>query len=200
MPSLQGDVKVPLLGNVPKKGVMIGVLGGAGILAYVYYKKKTAAAAMTSAAATGYGYGASAYGYGEGTPGYYGYGSDFQSYPGAGAEAYGYGAYGYGMYNPVTGQYYGPGPGPITSPPSSPPSWWTNPPPWWPKPNKKPPHHKPHHHKPGTSVITSQGNMDLYRIARLEGISEAELLKLNPHLKRYQGTGKHIPRGIKVRV
>ena len=188
MPSLQGDVNVPLLGGIPKKGLLIGGIAGLGVVGYILYRRHQTATALGTAA-TGYGYGASAYGYGTNNPGYYGYGSDFQSYPEG--EAYGYGAYGYGMYNPYTGQYYGSGPGgPLDS--GQPPSWWTTPPSWF--------QSKPRSPKPGTSSITSQGNMDLNRIARLEGISLAKLLRLNPHLKRYEGTGKHIPRGTKIKV
>src|SRR5215469_11724329 len=108
------DVKLPLIGNVPRNGVIIGGVAGAGVLGYIWWKKKTASAAATNT----YGYGgAYAYGYGTQVPnGYYGYG---YSYGGMGAgitpapvgSEYGYGAYGYGYYNPYTGQYLGGGTG-----------------------------------------------------------------------------------------
>lgn len=179
------DVKVPLLGTIPKKGIILGVGGGALVVGYILYRRHQENAAA-SASASGYGYGSTAYGYGTGSSGYYGYGSEFQAYPSG--DAYGYGAYGYGMYNPVTGQYYGPGSPPIVSPPPVIPPTTT--------PQTQPSKNK----KPGTSIVTAQGSMDLYRIARMEGISLGRLLQLNPHLKRYEGTHKHIPRGVKVRV
>jgi hypothetical protein len=41
---------------------------------------------------------------------------------------------------------------------------------------------------------------DLYYIAKKLGISEAELIKLNPSLKKYEGTGKAVPSGTKIKV
>lgn len=178
------DVHVPLLGNIPRKGLIFGVGGGALVVGYLLYKKHQESAAA-GASATGYGYGASSYGYGTGVPGYYGYGTGTQA-----EFAYGYGGVsgapvpvggGGGIPIPVGGNPVGYGYG-ISVPPLQP----------TPTPTKST--------KPGTSVITAQGNMDLYRIARLEGISLGKLLRLNPHLKKYEGTGKHIPKGIKVRV
>lgn len=173
------DVHVPLLGNIPKKGLVIGVGGGVLVVGYLLYRKHAETTAAGADTATGYGYGASAYGYGTGMPGYYGYGSALGPSP----YAYGYGGYGYGGFGGSSGAYgYG----------SPPPTWYTTPPPWLTKP--------PKNTKPGTSVVTAQGNMDLYRLARLEGISLGKLLRLNPHLKKYEGTGKHIPKGIKVKI
>jgi len=57
MPS---SVNLPLIGNVPKPALIIGGIGGAGVLGYIWYKHKIAAAAPSDA----YGYGASAYGTG----------------------------------------------------------------------------------------------------------------------------------------
>jgi hypothetical protein len=104
------DVKVPLIGNVPRTAVIMGAGAGVVVIGYLYYRHKQTA--VTAA----YGYGGSTAGYGQGygTTGYYGYGfnygtaggSGYTPYP-VGAE-YGYGAYGYGYYNPYTGQWIGP--------------------------------------------------------------------------------------------
>lgn len=118
-------VKVPVLGNVAKGNLTIGLLAGGGAAAYAWYKheksKKLAAAsaktASTANASAPYGYGAAgygAYGYGYGAnPSYGGYGyagySEITPYPQG--QEYGYGAYGYGNYNPYTGQYLGGGTG-----------------------------------------------------------------------------------------
>lgn len=190
MPSLEGSVNVPLLGSVPKKGLVLGLGAGGLVVGYILWQRHQANAAATGSA-TGYGYGASAYGYGEGTPGYYGYGSEFQGYPSG--ETYGYGAFGYGMYNPVTGQYYGPGGGTAATTPQL---TWPSEPSWVKQFLKK----TSGTGKAGTSTVTAQGNMDLNRIARMEGISLNKLLRLNPHLKHYEGTGKHIPKGTRVKV
>jgi len=169
MPKLQGDVKVPLIGNIPKRGLVIGVLAGGGVLAYVLYRRHQAnQAAMT---ADGYGYGYGSYGYAESQPGYYGYGYGYGS---AGGTGYGYGGFGGG---------------------SSPPPWWDVAPAWWQIPGKT-----SGTGKAGVSVITAMGNMDLNKIARMERISLAKLIRLNPQLKRYEGTGKHIPRGTRIKV
>lgn len=179
------DVNVPLLGSIPRKGIIIGVGGGALVVTYLLYKRHQETAAATastgdSASASGYGYGTTAYGYGSGVPGYYGYGAN----PGGG--------YGYGGFA-GSGGGYGYGSAGYGTQPSTAPPWWDNPPPWLHIPKTRSP-------KPGTSVITAQGNMDLYRLARLEGISLKKLLELNPHLKSYEGTGKHVKKGTKVKV
>lgn len=110
MPS---TIHVPLLGNVPKGAAIAGVGAAVVVTGYLIYKHNKDAVLPTA-----YGYGSSAYGYGSAAygaygyaggyagSGYYGYGSEFQSYPFG--EEYGYGAYGYGYYNPYTGQYIGP--------------------------------------------------------------------------------------------
>jgi hypothetical protein len=81
------DVKVPLLGNVPKGALFAGGLAVVGVGGYLWYKhQKNQAIAETPGAA---GYGAAAYGYGAAA---YGYAMS--------AFGYGYGPYGYGF-----GQY-----------------------------------------------------------------------------------------------
>lgn len=116
MPS---DVKVPVLGNVPKPVLIIGGISAVGVVGYLILRRSKSA--VTGAA----GYGAAAYGYAAasayGYSGYYGYGS--YGYGGGGAgitpspqgSEYGYGAYGYGYYNPYTGQYLGGGTGTTTT-------------------------------------------------------------------------------------
>ena len=107
------DVKVPLLGKVPKGAVIAGGLAAVAVGGYVWirHQKGTQAGAGDASA---YGYGAAAYGYGEDM--YGSFGSDSVTpYP-MGNE-YGYGAFGYGQYNPYTGQYLGPPiPPPVTGP------------------------------------------------------------------------------------
>jgi hypothetical protein len=115
MPS---DVKVPLLGNVPKPVLIIGGISAVGVVGYIILRrsKQAVTGAAGYGAAAGYGYGATAYGYGVAND-YYGYGA--YGYGGGGAgivpaptgSEYGYGAYGYGYYNPYTGQYLGGGTG-----------------------------------------------------------------------------------------
>lgn len=39
---------------------------------------------------------------------------------------------------------------------------------------------------------------DLYNIAKALGMTEAQFLKLNPSLKKYEGTGKGVPTGTKI--
>jgi hypothetical protein len=104
--------KVPLLGEVPKGGLLAGGLSVVAVGGYLWYKHQKNAAVPSSASyAYGYGSGEAAgyYGYGQ-----YGYGDSMGSglvnpYP-TGSE-YGYGAYGYGYYNPYTGSYLGGGTG-----------------------------------------------------------------------------------------
>lgn len=134
------DVHLPAVGNVPKKGIIIGVVGGGAVLAYTLYRHKSAAAAGMPAAGGAGVYGYSSYGYG-GSSGYdpyagssYGYGGGSSAsgsvtpYP-AGSE-YGYGQYGYGYYNPYTGTYEGTQPpggvsggGVASTPPATNPAW-----------------------------------------------------------------------------
>lgn len=178
MPNASGTVNVPLLGALPKRGVIIGVAGGGLVVGYILWKRHQANAAATGSA-TGYGYGATAYGYGTGAPGYYGYGSF--NYGNYGGYGYGNGGGGYG--------YGGFGGG------STPPPWWDVAPSWWKPPPTPGPKPKPKYH-----TITAQGNMDINRIARLEGISVDLLLRLNPHLAHLRGTGKHVPKGTRVKV
>jgi hypothetical protein len=97
------DVKVPVLGNVPKKGLVVGVLGAAVVGGYLVLRHKSSAAAAPAATSDGAG---GAYGYGS-----YGYGDGANITPYPFGEQYGYGAYGYGDYNPYTGQYLGGGTG-----------------------------------------------------------------------------------------
>lgn len=85
---MAADVKVPVLGNVPKPVLMGGGIAAIVAAVYVMIKKKNAAAAA-AAASSGSAYGYAAYGYGyPGTqlvPPEYGYGG-----------GYGYGQYGTG--------------------------------------------------------------------------------------------------------
>jgi hypothetical protein len=106
--------KIPLLGEVPKGGLVAGGLAAVGVGGYLWWKHQQNASAP--AAGGEYGYGAYGYGSGESAQGYYGYGSGgsmgsglVNPYP-QGSE-YGYGAFGYGYYNPYTGQYLGGGTG-----------------------------------------------------------------------------------------
>lgn len=85
MPS---DVKVPLIGKMPKGAALAGglaVVAVGGYLIYKHYTKKTTTAASASGYGYGYGYGTQAFGYGYGTQGTYGFGGGGQ-YP-----YYGYG-------------------------------------------------------------------------------------------------------------
>ena len=84
-------VKVPLIGKrIPRKGVIFGVIGGGGVLAYIYIKRKTTGVNPASSSfGYGYGYGTGSYGYGGmSAPGYYGYGFGYGMGSGFG---YGYG-------------------------------------------------------------------------------------------------------------
>lgn len=188
MPNMSGSVKVPVLGNVPKPALIIGLGGGALVTGYLLWKRKQAAAAPTGGA---YGYGASAYGYGSG---FYGYGTEF-AYGGStgggitpypiGSE-YGYGSFGYGYYNPYTGQYLG---GSSSTPPGPTPT---------PTPTPVP---VPSPHPGGnTHTVTANGKTDLYFTAKHNGITEGKLVRLNPHLSYLVGSKKPIPRGTRVKV
>lgn len=104
-------VKLPLLGSVNKKMLLVGVGAAVVVGGYVIYRHN-----KNTAVAAAYGYGnATAYGYNAGLPynTFYGYGANYAPagvtpYPVG--EEYGYGAYGYGYYNPYTGQWMGGGP------------------------------------------------------------------------------------------
>lgn len=106
------STKVPLLGNVNKKALLVGLGAAVVVGGYVIYRHN-----KNTAVAAAYGYGnATAYGYNAGLPynTFYGYGTNYAPdgvapYPVG--EEYGYGAYGYGYYNPYTGQYLGGGTG-----------------------------------------------------------------------------------------
>lgn len=95
------DVHVPGLGNVPRGGLIAGIVIGIGGGLYIYIKHKENASTATATPATGtsaYGYGGN-YGYGG-----YGYNSPAFNEPYISGE-YGYGgAYGYGI-----GEGYGVG-------------------------------------------------------------------------------------------
>lgn|SRR6185437_8744234 len=55
----------------------------------------------------------------------------------------------------------------------------------------------------GTKTISVGGphaTKDLYYLAKQYGISEAQLLKLNPQLKKYEGSKKPIPVKTKIKV
>lgn len=104
------DVKVPLLGNVPRSALIMGAGAAVVVTGYLIYRHKqdTVAAAYGYGAAPSYG-GSAFYGYGFNYGDYSGASSDgggITPYP-TGAE-YGYGSYGYGYYNPYTGQWIGP--------------------------------------------------------------------------------------------
>ena len=189
MPSI---VKVPVLGNVPKPALIMGLGAGGLVAAYLIWKHKKNAAAP---AGSTYGYGAASYGY---SSGYYGYGSEFayggslgsgfSPYPVA--SEYGYGAFGYGYYNPYTGQWLGPG-------------------------QQQPPASGGGSSTGGTGggtggggtgsgggthTVTANGKLDLYFTAKQNGITEGKLVRLNPKLSYLVGSKKPIPRGTKVKV
>lgn len=44
------------------------------------------------------------------------------------------------------------------------------------------------------------GTRDLYQIAKAYGLTEAQLIQLNPQLKKYEGTKKPIPKRQKITV
>ena len=87
------DVKVPILGNVPKPVLLGGIATVVAVGAYVFVKHKNSAATPTGNAA--YGYGMAAYGYGlTNVPLEYGYGSAGYGYYGYGGSFGGLGGYG----------------------------------------------------------------------------------------------------------
>lgn len=107
------DVKVPLLGNVPRGGLFAGGLAAVGTAGYLWYKhmkgQQIAAAAATSTPpAAGYGYGAS---YGYGSP--YAYATSPYGY-GYGPSGYGFGALG-GSGFPASPYGYGQAPVTVTT-------------------------------------------------------------------------------------
>jgi hypothetical protein len=53
---------------------------------------------------------------------------------------------------------------------------------------------------PLRQVTISARNRDLYRLARSYGMTESQFLKVNPGLKKYEGTGKAIPIGTTITV
>jgi hypothetical protein len=76
---------------------------------------------------------------------------------------------------------------------------------------KVPPHGKgPTNHKPGpvdkpqpirfVEVGGPHAKDDLQELAKSYGITEAELIKLNPGLKRYEGSKKPIPTRTRIKV
>jgi len=180
---------IPLLGEVPKGGLVAGGLAAVAVGGYLYIRHQKTKAAEAATGATGYGYGASAYGYGESVAGYYGYGygygaggqGGFSPYPFG--SSYGYGAFGYGYYNPYTGQFLGPPPSPAPVPTGG--TGGTQ---------------GGQGSKPGTHTNTAPGTLDLYYLATLNGITESVLLKLNPNLRHLLGSKKPVPRGTKVKV
>jgi hypothetical protein len=183
------EVKVPLLGKVPKPALFAGVIGAGVVTVYLIYKhKENAAAPLTGTAGYGAGgYGASGYG-----SGYYSYGSEFAYGGSTGggitpypvASEYGYGAFGYGYYNPYTGQFLGGGTGTGTPTPTPTPT---------PVPTSGT-------GKPGTHTITANGKLDLYYTAKMNGIKEGQLIRLNPQLSHLVGSKKPIPKGTRVKV
>src|SRR5215472_7455018 len=109
----------------------------------------------------------------------------------AGMTAYGYGSYAYGYYNPYTGQWLGPGgqQPPITGGSGSGSGGsgggtgggGTG-------------------AGGGTHTVTSNGKLDLYYFAKVHGITEGKLIRLNPQLSHLVGSKKPIPRGTRVKV
>lgn len=53
---------------------------------------------------------------------------------------------------------------------------------------------------PLRQVTISARNRDIYRLARSYGMTESQFLKVNPGLKKYEGTGKAIPIGTQITV
>jgi len=183
------DVKVPLIGKVPRPALIFGLAGGGVLTAYLLWKHKQ------NAAAPGGEYGATAYGYGSG---FYGYGSEF-AYGGSmgggvtpypiGSE-YGYGPYGYGYYNPYTGQWLGGG---APQPPVSGGGGSTG-------GTGGGTGGGGTGAGAGTHTITANGKLDLYYTAKLNHITEGKLVRLNPKLSYLVGSKKPIPKGTRVKV
>lgn len=214
-------VKLPVLGNVPKGGVVAGALAAVAVGAYVLYQHNKASKVTGTNA---YGYGTSAYGYGQQTPGgYYGYGYAYGGVSGGAinpypvGSQYGYGAYGYGYYNPYTGQYQGGGTGTgsgggtggSSGPGICAPGYTfvSGIPSTMPKGayaveggycTKNP--SKPGGGGQGGCTQTANGTLTLYWFGLSHGLSYNHLLKLNPHLKYLEGKHKPIPKGTKVKV
>jgi hypothetical protein len=185
-------VKVPVLGNVPKPALFGGVVAAGVVTVYIIHKhNQNKDAALTGG---GYGYGAGGYG----SEGMYGYGATYAYGGSMGggvtpypvASEYGYGAFGYGYYNPYTGQWLGGG-------------------------QQQPPVTGGGGSTGGTGggaggggtgagggthTITANGKLDLYYTAKMNGISEGKLIRLNPQLSHLVGSKKPIPRGTKVKV
>jgi hypothetical protein len=222
MPS---TVKLPILGTVPKGGVVAGALAAVAVGGYTLYrhnmKSKT-----TGASTDAYGYGTSAYGYGQqGTGGYYGYGYAYGGVSGGAIDPYpvgseyGYGAFGYGYYNPYTGQYQGggTGSGAITPQPQPQPNGTCAPgytfvsgtPTTLPTGayavqggycTKNPATGGNPPPKQGSCTQTANGKLTLYWFALNHGMTWNHLLKLNPNLNHLKGKHRPIPKGTKVKV
>jgi hypothetical protein len=220
MPS---TVKLPVLGNVPKGGVVAGALAAVAVGAFAWYRHNMAA--KTASTGDAYGYGTSAYGYGQQPPGgYYGYGYSYGGVSGGainpypvGSE-YGYGAFGYGYYNPYTGQYQGGGTGTGVNPPPPPPAngicapgytFVSGTPATLPTGayaveggycKKNPSTGGGGGGHTGSCTQTANGRLTLYWFALNHGMTWSHLLRLNPHLKYLEGKHKPIPKGTKVKV
>lgn len=54
--------------------------------------------------------------------------------------------------------------------------------------------------KPTTKTVIANGDEDIHSYALHNGVTEAQILALNPDLKKYEATGTHIPKGTKVKV
>lgn len=99
------------------------------------------------------------------------------------------------------------------TPPMSPPAGQPPPsPPGTPPPNSTPPKisvppmirsplpRSPGSPQPNQRTEKTRHREDLYKIAKGFGITEGDLLKANPDLKKYEGTGKKLPIGTEVKV
>jgi hypothetical protein len=99
------DVKVPLLGNMPRGAVLAGGLAVVAVGGYLAYKHFTTKSVPPTGTPYAYGYGASAYGAGSNVP--FGYGYGYGAYSPYGTGGFGGGYPGGGYYG-----YTGGGPGP----------------------------------------------------------------------------------------